>query len=372
MFAFGLKEMDESSKKSLQSLKTSMVDIVSRKLNAELELPSLWALLEYFLKGKEDPILSIEDVRKINMERPEEYRLGNASENAQKEISDFLSFLHGHGFLLYFDEDILNTRIILRMQWFSDAFSKLITDKPAECSTIYIKEWKRFDKTGELKNELVEAIWKDEQYSKHKIELMAYMARLRMLVDVGSLGKDISWYVPCMNKKPFQQHILEGNWEYTSILSFRLNSFALFEYYRLVAYCMSKWSVETDKDDLCLYHTAAMFENKNHTVLLGIHGNDIQVQVRRIQDLDSEVSIETGKYVQNALDELTKTFNEGKTYERGYKCLNIFCNDKDQTFIPARNFTKIKGNSLQCCCPIEEKHRVDVKKTVGYWEQVRS
>ncbi|XP_062605626.1 uncharacterized protein LOC134267428 [Saccostrea cucullata] len=364
-FALGLIEMNEEAKHVLQSLKKSISEVVSQGMDTKIEVPSAWALLEHLLQKTEKPILSISDINRENMKLPEEYQLKN-----QEELIDFLSFFHGHGFLLFFKEEGLKTHAVLGIQWFSNAFSKLIADKEhinRECKRRYIEDWNRFNATGNLSNLLVDALWKEESsFIEHKTLLMSYMERLRMLVSIK--GK-FSWYVPCMNQKPFTHDVFKQTMEKSSILCFRFTSFAMFVYYRLIAYCMSflKWKVQLDKDkSQCLYHSAAIFETENHTVIVGIIDNDIQVQVLRINDPQLKVSWKTGKSIQTALTELTATFNEKKTFQKGYKCLNLFCSEKDQTFIPE---DEISGS--QCNCPIGRgKHKIDVQWTLGFWKDI--
>ncbi|XP_062593255.1 uncharacterized protein LOC134254740, partial [Saccostrea cucullata] len=362
-FALGLIEMNEEAKHVLHSLKKSISEVVSQGMDTKLEVPSAWALLEHLLQTKEKPILSISDINKENKKLSEEYQL-----KSQEEIFDFLSFFHGHGLLLFFKEEGLRTHAVLGIQWFSNAFSKLIADKEhinRDCKRRYIEDWNHFNATGHLSNPLLDSLWKEESsYIEHKTILMSYMERLRMLV---SIEGESSWYVPCMNKKPFTHGLLKQTLEKSSILCFRFTSFAMFVFYRLIAYCMSflKWKVQLDGyKSQCLYHTAAIFETENHTVTVGIINNDIQVQVLRINDLQLKVSCKIGKSIQTALTELTATFNEKKTFQKGYKCLNLFCCEKDLTFIPEN---ELSGS--QCNCPIGKgKHKIDVQWTLGFWE----
>ncbi|XP_061170562.1 uncharacterized protein LOC133179903, partial [Saccostrea echinata] len=362
-FALGLIEMNEEGVHTLQSLKKSIAEVVSQGMDTKIEVPSAWALLEHLLQKAEKPILSISDINEENKKLPEEYQL-----KSQEEIYDFLSFFHSNGMLLFFMEEGLRTHAIFGIQWFSNAFSKLIADKThinRECQRRYIKDWNHFNATGKLSDSLIDALWKEESsYLEHKAALMSYMERLRMLV---SIEGEFSWYVPCMNNKPFTHDIFEQTLDKSSILGFRFTSFAMFVYYRLIAYCMSslKWKVQLDKDkSQCLYHTAAIFETQNHTVIVGIIDNDIQIQVLRIKNLNPKVSCEIGKTIEIALTELTKTFDERKTFLKGYKCLNRFCSIEDLTFIPEKELS-----GVQCNCPIVDKHEIDAHWTLSFWKE---
>ncbi|XP_062592577.1 uncharacterized protein LOC134254020 [Saccostrea cucullata] len=372
-FAIGQKEMNKGCKNSLQSIKCSIADIVSRKLDTKIEVPSSWALLEHYLKKLKQPLLSTEEIKKVNSEIPEKYQL-----KTNEEILDFLLFYHVHGIFLYFDEDGLNEHVILGIQWFSNAFSRIIADKnhvTKDCKRIYVKEWKCFNETGELKDTLLEALWKEEPlYVKYKVELMSFMERLRMLVVISEKKTAMCWYVPCMNKKPFKKDIFDEKWSYSSILCFRFNSFATFVFYRLVAYCMSflGWRVACDKGSQCLYHTAAVFEHQHHTVVLGICHDDIQLQVMRIAPLpiECEVCHKIGNDIEYGLSELTKTFAEKKNFQRGFKCQNIICNEKDMSFIPESEMCEIEYKTVQCMhCHIGEKHEINIPSILRFWKQ---
>ncbi|XP_062617780.1 probable serine/threonine-protein kinase pats1 [Saccostrea cucullata] len=378
-FAFGLIEMNEKEKlQDLQSLKNAIVDIVSDKLNTKIPVPSSWALLEHLLKDTGKPIISFDEIQELNKKLPEEYRL-----ESNKEVPHFLSFFHSHGLFLYFHGEATRTHVILGIQWFSNAFSKLIADKKhinKDCRRQHLEEWEHFNQTGELYSTLVDALWKDEKsdihntvsFIRYKNELMAYMERLRMLVTIGDIDNATSWYVPCMNKKEFDQNIIKPNSEGSSILCFRFISFAMFVFYRLVAYCMSslKWNVASDEDGKCLFQTAAVFEYKNHTVMLRIFNKDIQLQVIVEPSslvIDTDVSCEIGSLIHNALNELTKIFSEKTNggFQRGYKC-------QEMSFIPEEELCRL-NNDIQCpCCPLGRKHPVDVYETRRFWEKMRT
>ncbi|XP_062588428.1 uncharacterized protein LOC134250093 isoform X2 [Saccostrea cucullata] len=380
-FAFELININEGERtQKLQLLKNALVEVVSNKLDTKIPVRSSWALLEHLLQDSGKPIISYEEIQEMNRKFPEQYRL-----ESEEEILYFLTFFHDHGILLYFNGEATRTHAILSLQWFSNAFSRLIADKGhvnKDCKRRHIKEWELFNKTGELKSTLVDAVWKDEKaeipneqsYEEYKTELMSYMERLRMLVSIGDTDKIPSWYVPCMNKKPFTKDIIKANLACSSILCFRFTSFAIFVFYRLIAYCMSSLNLKVvpDKRDICLFQTAAVFEYKNHTVLLGICDKDIQVQVvTHSLDIKTEVSCEVGNSIHKALDELTETFeNTDLSFQRGYKCQMIFCDQNDTSFTPEEELCKLRIEEIQCsCCPMGEKHLIKVNQTRRFWEQ---
>ncbi|XP_062597700.1 uncharacterized protein LOC134259119 [Saccostrea cucullata] len=378
-YSVGLLELNEKTTETLESIKKSVVQLFANEVNTKIEMPSSWALMEQLLYEGGWKVLSLDEIRRLNSSLPEEYQI-----KSDEEMSQFLKCFHDNGLLLYFKEGKLREHAILDIQWFANAFSKIIADENhinKDCKRRLIKAWKSFNKTGELKDKVVDALWKDEpSYLKHKSEIMSYMEKLQMLVPLDSLEAmsegGMSWYVPCMNKKQFQAYFCEDKWECSSILCFRFTSFAMFVFYRLVAFCISSlgWSVAKDDDndgDLCLYQTAAVFDHKEHTVVVGICNEDIQLQVLRLSRLavDKDVSNEIGDSIDIALGKLTETFLGEKIFHRGFKCQNIICNETDISFTLSSELAKIKAEETQCKCRILEKHVINVQRTLSFWEK---
>jgi hypothetical protein len=182
-----------------------------------------------------------------------------------------------------------------------------------------------------------------------------------------------------MNKKVFEKGIVEREWSTSSVLCFRLPSFAMFVFYRLIAYCMGslKWKVSVDEKGIkTLYQTAGVFDYENHTVVVGININDndiIQVQVWRVKPLqiDIEISQKVGKSIADALQKLSKTSHDQTTIVKGYKCRNSFCEENNQSFYTASELNKIKDKDTQCeVGPFPKKHPIDVPSVLSFWEKV--
>ncbi|XP_062603515.1 uncharacterized protein LOC134265296, partial [Saccostrea cucullata] len=380
-YSVGLEELNENTKAMLDSMKNSIVELFTDENATKIELPSSWALMEHLLYEGAWKVLSLSEIWKLNASLPDEYQI-----KSDEEMSEFLKCFHDNGLLLNFGETELREHVILDIQWLANAFSKVIADENhinKDCKRKLVKEWKSFNKTGELKNKVIDALWKDEpSYSKHKSEIMPYMEKLQMLVPLNSFEAvsegGMSWYVPCMNKKQFKADFFEDKWECSSILCYRFNSFAMFVFYRLVAYCISflRWSVAKDEDNEgspCLYQTAAVFDHNEHTVVVGICNDDIQLQVLRIKPLtiDKEVSNEIGDSIDKAIEKLTETFIGTKIFLRGFKCKNIICDERDLSFTLASELSKIKAEETQCKCQLKKKHMINVQMTVSFWEKVK-
>ncbi|XP_062585376.1 uncharacterized protein LOC134247053 [Saccostrea cucullata] len=362
-------------------MKKSIVELFTDENTTKVELPSSWALMEQLLYEGGWKVLSLSEIWKLNSSLPYEYQI-----KSDEEMSKFLKCFHDSGLLLNFEEVELKEHVILDIQWFANAFSKIIADEnhiTKDCKRKLIKEWKSFNKTGELKDNVIDALWKEEpSYVKHKNDIMPYMEKLQMLVPLNAYEAvsegGMSWYVPCMNKKQFKADFSEDKWECSSILCYRFSSFAMFVFYRLVAYCISslRWSVAKDEDNegsLCLYQTAAVFDYHTHTVVVGICNDDIQLQVLRIKDLpiDKGVSNEIGDSIEKAVEKLTETFIDTKIFHRGYKCQNIICDERDVSFTLASELSKIKAEKTQCKCQLKEKHMINVQMTVSFWEKTK-
>ncbi|XP_062595095.1 uncharacterized protein LOC134256468 [Saccostrea cucullata] len=382
-YDIGLLNLDEIGKETLESIKSSIIKAATEKINNKIDVPSTWALLEQVVREKRRKVMSYEEIWEVNTKRfPSEFQLENKA-----MLSGFLKFFHRHGLLLWFEEGNINDnhlheKVVLDIQWFASAVNKLIADKNhihKDCKRRYYKEWDSFNKTGKIEEKLVMNLWKDESsYLNHITEIMTYMEKLLMLVAFHSKNDaaetDKSWYVPSMNKRVFKEDFSEETCQYSSILCFRFSSFAMFVYYRVVAYCMSvlKWTVSRDEEGLCLYQTAAVFDFKNHTVIIGVSENDIQVQVKLIKPsvIQTDISAEVGESVEVACKNLAKTFHEDIHFVKGYKCRRNFCDAGDRSFTPAIELANDKGE-IQCqYCSVSGKHTINVEETLRFWKKI--
>ncbi|XP_062575899.1 probable serine/threonine-protein kinase pats1, partial [Saccostrea cucullata] len=379
IYTVGLVKLNDNTKRNLDSMTKSIVELFTNENNTKIELLSSWALMEQLLYEGAWKILPLSEIWKLNASLPHEYQI-----KSDEGMSMFLKCFHDNGLLLYYNEEKLKDHVVLDIQWFAKAFSKIIADKNhinEDCKTRLITEWKSFNKTGELKDKVIDALWKDEpSYLEHKSQIMSYMEKLQMLVPLDTFEAvsegDMSWYVPCMNKHQFKANYEEIG-ECSSILCFRFTSFAMFVFYRLVAYCMSslKWRVLKNEDNEgspCLYQTAAVFSHKQHTVVVGISNDDIQLQLLRITPLtiDKGVSNEIGESIEKSIEKLTETFIGTKVFHKGFKCHYIICDEKDSSFSLADDLSQIKTDEeTECMCQQQKKHVINVQKTLSFWEK---
>ncbi|XP_071148783.1 uncharacterized protein [Mytilus edulis] len=103
------------------------------------------------------------------------------------ELKVFLKFQHSIGKILYFDEEKLNTHVILSPTFLIDAFKSIVTDrKNCEGDTERVKFWEIMGETGVVSKKAIQQIWKKKQYRefyKNKDYLLDVMTHLDILVE---------------------------------------------------------------------------------------------------------------------------------------------------------------------------------------------
>lgn len=295
---------------------------------------------------------------------PQEIRLRDV------DIDVMLQFFHDIREILNFNQEPLNQIIVLDIQWFANAFKNVITDKnhAEEDLFEYASEWENFNKTGELSDALLTAIWKtkDYDYIEHKKDIMSYMMELGLLAELG----DMKWYVPCMNKKPFPSNHFKS-YTSSSILCYTFQFLPAGIFHRLVTTCLQKpWKVAASKSGPFIYQTAAVFIFKNHNILLGMTQTEIQLQVFVIEgEVDTSICQQIKKEIDKMLNILSRTFHADLKFQLAFKCrLSGFCDDKESSVINESDFTESR---FQCfSCPEENMHFIDTQAITKYWVQM--
>ena len=175
----------------------------------------------------------------------------------EDEINKMLEYLNRVGSLLYREEDHIRKIVILDVQWFVDAFKSIVTysvdvKNPNDTDRDY------FRTTGELKDDQIDAIWKEtanegKEYFKYKKEILSYMEHLGLLTVCESKSlisetRISKWYYfPSMNTKPFQVEHAPENFKSSSILCFQFDEngqFPISVFYALVAKCIKMEKLE--------------------------------------------------------------------------------------------------------------------------------
>ncbi|XP_062593287.1 uncharacterized protein LOC134254780 [Saccostrea cucullata] len=364
MFAIGFHENE-----SIDKIKLSIIEIVQKLDHWGEKLPHSWAMFENFFQEKKHlKIIKKGALFDFNEALPNDITLAT-----DEDINTMLQYFHDVKEILYFHQKFLERVIILDVQWFADAFKNIITDKnhAKEDLLEYASVWDKFNVTGELNDTLLSAIWKmnNNEFMEHKDDIMLYMEKLGLLAKVDNK----KWYVPCMNKKQFPMNAFTS-YPASSILCFTFDILPAGIFHRLVASCMQiPWSIVTEKtgekEQPCIYQTAAVFLYRDHNVLVGMTSTEIQLQVFVI---DGEVDLTTCTQIQEEIEGvlhmLSNTFQKNMKYQIAFKCKPVgFCDSERSHVIKEYEF---KEPTFQCpYCPWREKHIIHTSNVTKYWKK---
>lgn len=344
----------------LKDLKKCIAELVNSDKHSKESCSPVWAIFEqHLLKVKEKrKIITRGNLLAFNETLLKENRIHD------DEITKFLKFLNKAGTVLFFEEKRLKETIILDFQWFLDAF-KCIINYDVDLDTPSDNKRERFQLTGELEDEELNAMWKKcpngEDYFKNKDKIIAYMEQLGLLAKCYSRRpycNETPWYfVPSMRK---------GKFEKTSIKMYTGSTILCFEFekkqlpkhvfYGVVFQCfkLPKWFILTLEpgNQLCLYENMAGFLFHGIVVLICVCRNQIQVQTYRKKDNNISLSLNTE--IQNEVSKIIKGFEKYPS-SVGYKCKNgVFNDENDLSF-----FSKESLSASPITC-----------KTCEYWHDV--
>lgn len=354
-FAIGFPEKG-SKLADLKEIKTCVANIVRYRHNSD-QIQPVWAFFEHIMqKEKEQRIICRKTVSDYNNELSREYRLND------EDITEMLLFMHRVGNILYSDEDILKETIILDIQWFVEAITRIleyrgdITNADTDSC--------RFKTTGELTDQKLTAIWKfhggGQTYLFNKKEVLLYMEHFGLLAICDAQDGNLPfYYFPSMNKRRFEKlsNLLKNS---SSILCFQFNELKqlpLKIFYHLVANCLKipGWSFFKERGQNCCYENVACFCYRHIMVVLCLCKFQIQVQIWSENEhgiKEPDIFREIQRSVQEKLSE--KMYS----YKIGYKCRNGVINDEeDNSFIAQTEFPVAN----LCCpnCPLKKKHVID-------------
>ncbi|XP_062571501.1 uncharacterized protein LOC134233549 [Saccostrea cucullata] len=354
---------------SIEKLKLSIADVVSRLDHWGEELPQSWAMFETFFREKKlHRILSRGELELFNETLPEGIKL----QTTEDKIS-MLEFFHDIREIIHFNQQFLNESIILDVQWFADAFKNVITDKnhAKEDLIEFTSEWDKFNQTGELDESLLSAIWRmnNNCYIENKEAILLYMEKLGLLAKMG----DKKWYVPCMNKMQFPVDCF-SSYSASSIICYTFDILPAGIFHRLVATCMQiPWEIFTDGDRGCIYQTAAIFEfeDQHHIIMLGMTQTDIQLQVFvLVGEVDVTVCHQIRERIESFLQNLSNTFENNTKFHVAFKCKPVgFCDSKGSAVVDESKFTIATFNCPSC--PAVEKHVINSSAIIRYWKQIQ-
>ena len=281
----------------------------------------------------------------------------------EDEINKMLEYLNRVGSLLYRDEDRIRNYIVLDVQWFVDAFKSIITycvdmKNPNDTERDY------FRKTGELKDDQLDAIWKEtpnegKDYFEYKKEILSYMEHLGLLTVCESKCSNSEssfsnwYYFPSMNTRKFEVEHAPENFKSSSILCFQFDEkgqFPIFVFYALVAKCnkMENWNIFEKGKRKCIYEKGAKFSFRHTFVVICICKFQIQVQVFLPSDMNDKTRTEILEEIQTSVESRIRDFKIYK-YDVGYKCQKgkLF-DESDNSFIPLNDFPVYRKYCNRC------------------------
>lgn len=347
---------DGSKLDELKEIKRCIANIAQRPDISEHRIRYSWAVSERFLRRKKQSKKIISKQELINYNSYfKEYSMKS------NEIPKLLNFLYIVGTILYFDEDDLKETIILDLQWFVDAFKRIIEYTVPEEET-GDRRCQDFWSTGEISDGELEAIWKrysDEGFSDFKTEILCYMERLELLA-IFNADHSTWYYVPSMNPREFD---LNGE-EFlkSSILCFdfgKQEQLPILIFYSVILNCskLDGWAIyKREEDRKCIYKNVACFSFQGHIVVICVCRLQIQVQVW-IRNGHIDTTLLPG--IQKSVEKLLQKFQK-YSYEVGYKCQNgILNNEADKSFVKQTEFPVTKDCTR--CLSNSKPHSIDNK-----------
>ncbi|XP_062615573.1 probable serine/threonine-protein kinase pats1, partial [Saccostrea cucullata] len=376
-------------KDPINDLEKLIVQIVKYG-NWSEKIPSEWILSDIFQKEKHRRVMNLEEIKTLFRHHGDENQVLDLA-------NDMLRYYHDAGKVLHFDEESLTNSVIIDVQWFVNAFKFIMTDRHhVKGINARMQDWDEFYNTGNLKDSLLNDIWRieDERLLKtktktsseeikfdddpyfimyHKEELLLYMQRLGLISSEGE-----THYVPSMNKKDFggkQKEIIKRSKSKSSVLVFLFDFLPYFFFYRLVVALMQieDWKVLRSNNISCLYKDAAMFTHSDHDIALAVTPSTIQLQIfQSISEMtmSSKVTLSIRKTVEDILQSVTKSFHKCLAYDVGF-----ICNENENYILGkevASNFIQegLLVGGRQMRCPqhqVEDFHTINPDYLLAYW-----
>lgn len=183
---------DGSKLDELKEIKRCIAKIAQLPALSEYKIRYSWAVSERFLRKEiqSKKIITKQELINYNSHFKDYSMKAN-------EIPELLKILYIAGTLLYFDEDDLKETIILDLQWFVNAFKRIIEYTVPEEET-GDQKCQDFWSTGEISDSELEAIWNKypvEGFLDFKTEILCYMERLELLAIFNAENsEDSTWY----------------------------------------------------------------------------------------------------------------------------------------------------------------------------------
>lgn len=348
---------DGSKLDELKEIKRCIAKIAQLPALSEYKIRYSWAVSERFLRKEiqSKKIITKQELINYNSHFKDYSMKAN-------EIPELLKILYIAGTLLYFDEDDLKETIILDLQWFVDAFKRIIEYTVPEEET-GDQKCQDFWSTGEISDSELEAIWNKypvEGFLDFKTEILCYMERLELLAIFNAENsEDSTWYyVPSMNPREFDMNGEE--FMKSSILCFdfwKKKQLPILIFYSVILKCskLDGWTIhKREEDRKCIYKNVACFSFQGHIVVICVCRLQIQVQVW-ITNEHIDTTLLPG--IQKSVEEIMEKFHK-YSYEVGYKCQNGILNDEaDKSFVKITEFPGTKDCTR--CLSKSKPHSID-------------
>jgi hypothetical protein len=368
----------------LDELETCIVNIATQPRWSE-NIPHQWVFMNSEINDKKiSRILPFGDLHD---------RMLVKKDKKVQSAADMLRYYHDAGRVLFFDEEGLRDSVIIGVQWFVNAFKTIITDRLHVRGYLADhKNWKEYYTTGNLKNSLLLEIWKMKESEvkatpnmqdgeakvnekgnllHHKGSMLQYMQRLGLM----AVGRDLH-YIPCMNKRKFeeiQKKFIQESTAKTSVLVYAFDFLPFFLFYQVVVACMQirDWGVMESSGIKCLYKNAAMFKHESHDVAIFVTPCSIQFQViRRGNGLKKDVTFKIRQSIDEILRNVTKTFHKHLSFRVGFTCMEkqdqVIGLDIDGIFIEESELKS--GKEVRCPRhELENYHTVNADYLKYFW-----
>ncbi|XP_062609451.1 uncharacterized protein LOC134271233 [Saccostrea cucullata] len=379
------KKLNKDQAEIIENVRKCIVNTARSLENWGEKIPLKWTVFELFLrKNKEKRILSRQEIQNI-------YEFQSLRDN---EKEDMLRYFKEIGLIIYFAEQNLKENVIVDVQWFSDAFTNIITDPThARVSFQRRKEWKIFMNTGRITDSTLVNLWNEKMplYVDHKGIIIPYMEKLGILaimhrqegdeeksdLKLATSKTEPEYYIPSINKTDFLPELgaINGNVNKTPVLVFSFKTYIPhFFFFRLVALCFSLW--EPLRDDL-LCKNVAFFKDKggDRNIAIAVNKTSIQLQVftpdKAIQ-LTNDKTKQIRSKIERMMNKITSTFHHRVLYEAGYPCKEINITEEDEDcFLSEKTVAELTTNKRICPPHVpqtkHEGHKIVLDDLLYYW-----
>ena len=364
------------SDKNVKAFKECLAATVKSQSHWGESVPISWTKLEAVLKKLKESnnVISFSNLLKYFSET------NDLEMNKQEDLLNALMFFNDTGVILFRSE--IKDIIILDVQWFVDAFKRIIFDEKhmeAMKDMSDFAEFQELNEHGLLTSTVLNVLWRNSDFYQHKESLVNHMKHLDMLAE---LSKEL-WYVPCMNKQKFDSTILD-NCNVSSRLCFLFEFLPFVIYHRLVVACINKMEMKPrlNTKSKCFFHkeTILNYNDDTHRVLIALCDNkeslhrnfpysiEIQINVTKPREIDTRITSIIKKLICQNLTVLTQGISSCEVFSQiGYRCrLEPFGKDIESHIIKDDEML----NSEYDCPKCTQSHIVDVHSIRRFWEVI--